>query len=96
MAFFDSKLSDKPKIEDSIAKLEEIQIGFKQNLANLHRMIELLESKPELQDDIEILKKDVESRASDLEDEVKQLQEDLKSIRELLGENLDNHNSRKT
>jgi hypothetical protein len=96
MAFFDSKLSDEPKLEDSIAKLEEIQGGFKKNLANLHRIIEMLESKPELKGDIEVLKKDVESRANDLENEVERLREDLKSIQELLGMNLDNHNSRKT
>jgi len=96
MAFFDSKLSDEPKLGESIAKLEKIQGGFKQNLANLHRIIEMLESKPELKDDIEVLKKDVESRANDLENEVERLREDLKSIQELLGMNLDNHNSRKT
>jgi hypothetical protein len=33
MTFFDSKFSDKPKLQDSIAKLEEIQVGVKQNLA---------------------------------------------------------------
>jgi hypothetical protein len=96
MAFFYSKLSDKPKLEDSIAKLEEIQVSFKQNLANLHRMIELFESKRGLLDEIEILQKDVELRASNLEYEVKRLREDLKSMRELLVMNLDYHNSRKT
>ena len=59
-------------------------------------MIELLEPKPELQDDFEILEKDFESRVSNLEDEVKQSQEDFKFIQDLLGMNLDKHNSDKT
>ncbi len=96
MPFFDPKLPDKLKLEDSIAKLEEIQAGFKQNRANLHQIIKMLESKPELQNEIEFLEKDVESRAICLEDEVKQLQEELKSIRELLGMNLGKYNSDKT
>ena len=32
MANFEAKTSDKPKIEESIAKLKEIQVGLKQNL----------------------------------------------------------------
>lgn len=96
MSNCDTKTSDKPKREAPIAKLKEIQIGFKQNLANLHQKLEMLDSKPEVQSCLDNLKKEVESRASDLEAEVKRLREDLKSIRELLGLNLDKQNSGKS
>jgi LPS O-antigen subunit length determinant protein (WzzB/FepE family) len=96
MANSDTKTLDRPKREEAIAKLKEIQIGFKQNLANLHLKLEMLDSKPELQSCLDNLKQDVESRASDLEAEVKRLREDLKSIRELLGLNLEKQNSGKS
>ena len=36
------------KIKELIAKLREIQQGLKQNLANLHEKIEILDSEPDL------------------------------------------------
>lgn len=97
MAFFDSKSPGKPKLIDSIVKLEEIQSGLRQTLANLHEAIEVLESEsPDFQENIDNLQEDVETRAFYLEAEVKRLRADLKSIREILGLNLDQKDSGKT
>ena len=84
---------EKPKMQDLIGKLEEIQLGFRQNLNSLHQKLELLDSRHDLQNNIESLRKDAQTRASDLEVEVKQLHDDLKSIREVLGLNLEKFNS---
>jgi len=89
-------LIEKPKIQGLIDKLEEIQLGFKQNLRNLHQNLELLDSRHDLKNNLESMKKDAQIRASDLEAEVKRLRDDLNSIRELLGLNLEKHNSSKS
>jgi hypothetical protein len=60
-------------------------LGLKQNLCNLHRQLEVLDSKPQLKKSLENLKKDTLSKASDLEAEVNRLREDLKYVRDLLG-----------
>jgi chromosome segregation ATPase len=81
--------SQAPKIKDLIEKLWEIQLGLKQNLADLQQKLGTLDSEPELWVSLENAKKDAESRASDLEAEVKQLQEELKAIKDLLGLNME-------
>jgi uncharacterized protein involved in exopolysaccharide biosynthesis len=78
------KTSPKPKLEDSIAKLKELQLGFKQTLLRLHEMLTIIGDDPDLQDDMDSLKRDVETKAQGLEEEVKRLREDVKSIKELL------------
>ena len=90
------KLFEKPTIQELINKLEEIQLGLRQNLSNLHQKVELIDSKSDPQNSFESLKENAQTRASDLELEVKQLREDIKSIRELLGLNLDRNNSSKS
>ena len=57
MAILNSKTSDWPKIEESIAKLKEIQICFEKNVCRLHQKIAMLYSTPELQNIFESLKK---------------------------------------
>ena len=79
----------KATLQDSIAKLRQIQLGLKQNVANLHGPLNVLDSKPELQNSLDCLKKNIETRASDLEAEVKQLREELKAMKDLLGLNLE-------
>jgi hypothetical protein len=93
MAIPNSKTSDRPKIEESIAKLKEIQIGFEQNICSLHQKIAMLYSTPELQNIFENLKKEAENRATNLEAEVKKLREELKCVQALLGLKLENSNS---
>jgi uncharacterized protein YPO0396 len=62
-------------IKELVNKLEEIQFGLKQNLANLQQKLETLDSKPDLLSSLERFKKNAETRASDLEVEVKQLRD---------------------
>ena len=47
-----------PRIEDLVVKLKEIELEFKQDLANLHQKLEVFDSKPELLRSLESLKKD--------------------------------------
>jgi len=89
-------LLEKPKFQELVDKLKEIQLGFRQNLSNLHLKLELLDSRTDLQSNLDILRKDAQTRVSDLEVEVKRLREDLESVRELLGLNLDKYNSVKS
>lgn len=93
MAILNSKTSDRPKMEESIAKLKEIQIGFEQNICTLHQKIAMLYSTPDLQNFFENLKKEAENRAINLEAEVKKLREELKYVQALLGLKLENSNS---
>jgi hypothetical protein len=52
----------KPKLEESIAKLRKIQTGLKRNLSDLHQKLEVLDSKSELQINLEDFKRDVSCR----------------------------------
>jgi cell shape-determining protein MreC len=81
---------EKLTFNESVARLQEIQLGFKQVAANLHEKLELLDYEPELHSGLEKLRKEVESRATDLEAEVKRLREDLKTIKSLLGYDFEN------
>ena len=89
MAYFTANSSDATKIEAAISKLGKIQIGLKQNLADLHKHLETINSEPELLLNIENFKKDAEARASNLEGEVKQLRQEIKNLKELLDLNLE-------
>ncbi len=86
------KMPSKPTLQDSIAKLEEIQLGFRQNLLRLHETLAALEDDTDLLSDMDILKRDVEAKAHGLEEEVKRLREDIRSIKDLLGADLKNNN----
>jgi hypothetical protein len=83
----DSSTVCKPELEKSVTKLEEILLGFRVNLSDLHQKIELFESKPELQNSIEYLKKDADARVRGLEAEVEELRKNLNAIKIFLGLN---------
>jgi hypothetical protein len=85
MAKSNVKSSDAAKIEEAIGKLEDIQIGLRQNLAVLQLRLQKIDSKPELLSSLESLKRDAETKAQNLESEVKRLREEIKSIKESLG-----------
>ncbi|MCW4004532.1 MAG: hypothetical protein NWE95_11545 [Candidatus Bathyarchaeota archaeon] len=89
MAHSTNNASETVKIEAAISKLEKIQFGLRQNLADLHKHLEVINSEPKLLLDIENFKKDAETRASNLEVEVKQLRQEIKALRELLGLNFE-------
>jgi cell shape-determining protein MreC len=89
MAHSTNNASETTKIEAAISKLEKIQFGLRQNLADLHKHLEVINSEPKLLFDIENFKKDAETRASNLEVEVKQLRQEIKALRELLGLNFE-------
>ncbi len=75
-----------PTVSVLIGRLNEIRSGFRQNLDNLRRNLEVLESeRSEVLFEIESVKKDAESRAVGLEMEISQLREDITSLKELLG-----------
>ena len=81
----DRTKTEAPKLEESIGKLMEIQLGLQRNLSLLHQTIKALDSRPELFNTLELFEKDAESQASNLEAEVKQLREQLENIRDILG-----------
>lgn len=87
MAHSIANSSDNTKIETAISKLEKIRVGLKENLVDLHKNLEAINSEPELLLGIENFKRTTETRASNLEVEVKQLRQEIKALRELLGLN---------
>ncbi|MGA3061232.1 MAG: hypothetical protein ABSD92_12815 [Candidatus Bathyarchaeia archaeon] len=89
MAKFNKKTEEAPKIEELIGKLKEIQLGLKQNLADLQQKLKTIYSEPELFTILASAQKDAESKASDLEAEVKQLREELEAIKDLLDLNME-------
>ena len=89
MAHSTANSSDNTKIEAAVSKLEEIQFGLKQNLSDLHKKLEAINSEPELLLGIENFKRKTETRASNLEVEVKQLKQEIKALKELLGLNFE-------
>ena len=79
-------------LDELIVKLTEIHSGLRQNLADLHQKLEVMDSEPGLLNSIEVLKKDAESHASRLEIEVKQLHEEINAIKEILGFKFETNN----
>ena len=75
----------KPKMEELVFRLTEIQVGLKHSLAELQEKLAGYDSTPEMLVSLENAKRDAEDKASNLEEEVKLLREELKAIRDLLG-----------
>ena len=53
---YSDTLIERPKMQELIDKLEEIQMGFRQNLNNLHQKLEMLDSRHDLQNSLEGLR----------------------------------------
>jgi rubredoxin len=69
-------------------RLSEVQLGFKQNIANLRRNLATLETeRPSVLLELETLRKDSESRAVGLEEDVNRLRGEIRDLREVLGLN---------
>jgi hypothetical protein len=69
-----------------IGKLTQIRLGLIQNLNNLRRNLEVLESERSgVLFEIGEFKRDAESKAVGLESEVNDLREDIRCLRDLLG-----------
>ena len=66
-----------------VCRLNEIQAGFRLNLANLHERLEAIDSRPDLLDNIDEAKLDAEIRANELDEEVKQLKDELRALKEI-------------
>jgi len=81
------KTAQDPKMEELICKLKEIQVGLKNNLADLQQKLAAFDSRPEILANLDHAKRDAEARASSLEEEVKQLREELDAIKDMLGPN---------
>jgi len=78
--------SMKPTVSVLSDRLNEIRSGLRQNLDNLRRNLEVLESERSgVLFEIEAVKRDAESKAVGLEIEISQLREDISSLKELLG-----------
>lgn len=75
---------EKISMQKLLVRLREIEAGFRLNLANLRQNLAMLDSRPEL---YENLKTDAEIRAANLEAEVKQLRNELEAVKELIGLN---------
>lgn len=85
MANSNGKMAQKPKMEELIFRLKEIQVGLKNSLAELQEKLAAYDSQPEILVSLETAKRDAEVKASSLEAEVKLLREELKAIRDMLG-----------
>ena len=79
------KAAEEPKMEELICRLREIQVGLRNNLADLHQKLAAFDSQPEILASLENARLDAEARASSLEAEIKQLREELEAIKEMLG-----------
>ncbi len=91
MAEVETDSEEKLTVDESLAKLKQIQNGLREVVDNLHEKIETIESEP-----LEKLRVDAESKANNLETEVKRLREDLKAVKDLLGNNLEKKKTRET
>ncbi len=80
-------------LDQSLAKLKEIQICLRERLEDLHQNLNFLYAQTGWQSNLADHKKDVETKASDLETEVNQLREELKDIKDFLSSNLNKGNS---
>src|SRR5512136_1190455 len=71
---------------DAIAKLKEIQVGFRALVYSLHENIQALDDDPDFQERFQSMQDDAEQKAKNLESEVRRLRSDVKTFKDLLGE----------
>jgi hypothetical protein len=71
---------------EAIAKLKEIQVGFRALVYNLHENISALDDDPDFQERFQSMQDDAEQKAKSLESEVRRLRSDVKTFKDLLGD----------
>jgi hypothetical protein len=71
---------------EAIAKLKEIQVGFRALVYSLHENISALDDDPDFQERFQSMQDDAEQKAKSLESEVRRLRSDVKTFKDLLGD----------
>jgi DNA-binding transcriptional MerR regulator len=71
---------------EAIAKLREIQVGFRALVYSLHENIAALDDDPDFQESRQAFEEDAEQKAKSLESEVRRLRSDVKTFKDLLGD----------
>ncbi len=67
-------------------RLKKVQLGLKQNLANLRQNLSFLETEcSDVLFELETIRKDSESKAIGLEEDVNRLREEIHDLRNVLG-----------
>jgi hypothetical protein len=77
---------EKLSAAEAIAKLREIQVGFRALVYSLHENISALDDDPDFQERFQSMQDDAEQRAKSLESEVRRLRSDVKTFKDLLGD----------
>lgn len=71
---------------EALAKLKEIQVGFRALVYSLHENISALDDDPDFQESRQALEEDAAQKARNLESEVRRLRSDIKTFKDLLGD----------
>ena len=85
MAEFDEQApKEKLSQAEAIAKLKEIQVGFRALVYCLHENISALDDDPDFQERFQSMQDDAEQKAKNLESEVRRLRSDVKTFKDFI------------